>query len=199
MNNRDENSSESTRQCSAHCNWDLLKLVLLSLLSLIAVPQLSLGQAIESADRGRVSGWAGVSVSQYYFQYGESSQTGISGFIDIDTARRLGFEAEARRLVYHRAAQMRVDTYLIGPRYHVNAGRFQLYAKGLFGNGRFSFPNSYAHGNYYVVSAGGGVDYRLSRRFSLRIADMEYQRWPSFTFGPLSSIGASAGIRYRIR
>jgi hypothetical protein len=32
----------------------------------------------------------------------------------------------------------------------------------------------------------------------LRLIDGEYQYWPQFTFGPLSSYGISAGLRIRV-
>ena len=43
------------------------------------------------------------------------------------------------------------ETYLAGPRYHFNMGRFQPYVKGLGGLGKFSFTYNYAHGTYYVI------------------------------------------------
>jgi hypothetical protein len=68
----------------------------------------------------------------------------------------------------------------------------------MVGFGEFNFPYHFAHGSYLLVAAGGGVDYRLSRRWSVRLADVEYQNWPQFTFGSMTSVGVSAGIRYRI-
>jgi hypothetical protein len=123
---------------------------------------------------------------------------GITGFADLDTRRRLGIEGEARWLVFHQTADVHATTYLIGPRYHVNMGRFQPYAKALVGIGQFNFPYNYARGNYLVVAPGGGVDYRLSRRIYLRLADVEYQYWPQFDFGAMTSVGVSSGIRVRI-
>ena len=42
---------------------------------------------------------------------------------------------------------------------------------------------------------GGGADYRLSSRWGAR-ADFEYQYWPQFTFGSMSSGGVTLGLRY---
>ena len=39
---------------------------------------------------------------------------------------------------------------------------------------------------------------RINHRIRLRAVDFEYQLWPQFTFGFLSSYGVSTGIRVRI-
>jgi hypothetical protein len=156
------------------------------------------GQVTESATAGRATLWIGASASGYYIQYGEIKELGASGFFDADTVRRFGIEGEGRWLEYHKTADVHIETYMAGPRYHFNVGRFQPYAKGLIGVGYFNFPYGYAHGSYLVTTGGAGVDYHLSRRWSVRVADVEYQYWPQFTYGAMSSVGVSSGIRYRI-
>lgn len=155
-------------------------------------------QTRESATAGRASMWVGASVSGYYIQYGEIQELGASAFFDADTVKRFGIEGEGRWLEYHKTADVHIETYMAGPRYHFNVGRFQPYVKGLIGVGYFNFPYDYARGSYLVTAGGGGVDYRLSHRWSVRVADVEYQYWPQFTFGAMSSAGFSSGIRYRI-
>lgn len=156
------------------------------------------GQAKESATAGKAFVWAGASASGYYLQYGTIKELGVSAFVDADTVRRFGIEGEGRWLEYHRKANVHVETYMIGPRYHFDVGRFQPYVKGMLGVGYFNFPYDYAHGSYLVTALGGGVDYHLRGRWSLRALDAEYQYWPQFTFGAMSSAGVSAGIRYRV-
>ncbi len=160
--------------------------------------QIVLGQAVESATVSKASLWAGVGGSGYYIQYGTIEELGIMGFIDADTGHHFGIEAEGRWLEFHQTANVHVETYLGGLRYHFNMKRFQPYAKGLVGVGDFNFPYGYAYGSYLVVAPGAGVDYRLSHRWSLRAVDFEYQYWPQFTYGAMSSAGISTGIRYRI-
>jgi hypothetical protein len=155
-------------------------------------------QVIPSADAGGLNLSAGVTGSGYELQYGERKMLGVTGFVDLDTRRHLGFEGEARWLVFHQTADVHATTYAIGPRYHLNKGRFQPYAKALVGIGQFNFPYNYATGNYLVVAPGGGVDYRLNNRIRLRLADFEYQYWPQFTYGAMTSVGVSTGIRVRI-
>jgi hypothetical protein len=155
-------------------------------------------QVVPAGDAGGVILSAGATGSGYYLQYGERKLLGIAGFVDADTKRRTGIEAEARWLIYHQTANVNTATYAIGPRYHLDCGRFQPYAKGLVGIGQFNFPYHLAHGNYLVIAPGGGVDFYVSRRIRLRAVDFEYQLWPQFTFGFLSSYGVSTGIRVKI-
>jgi hypothetical protein len=47
-----------------------------------------------------------------------------------------------------------------------------------------------------VITYGGGVDYRLNRKFTIRCADFEYQQWQvNPTIWPY---GLSAGLSYRV-
>jgi hypothetical protein len=74
----------------------------------------------------------------------------------------------------------------------------QFYGKGMVGIGQFNFPYNYAKGTYLVIAPGGGVDYRWTRRMTVRLADVEYQIWPQFTYGSMTSAGVSVGLRYNI-
>jgi hypothetical protein len=155
-------------------------------------------QVVPAGDAGGLKLSAGATASGFYLQYGERKMFGIAGFVDADTKRQFGLEAEGRWLEFHKTADVHAETYSIGPRYHMNFGRFQPYAKGLIGFGKFNFPYDYAKGNYMVVTGGAGVDYHLKNRIYIRAADFEYQNWPQFTYGAMSSFGVSAGIRVRI-
>jgi len=125
---------------------------------------------------------------------------GISAFVDGNINRRVGFEAEARVLRMNQEAGTHADTYLAGPR--VISHRFGYwwpYAKVLGGLGHFNYPYNYATGNYFVISPGIGVDYRLSKKWQVRVADVEYQYWTSCPFGAITTYTVSTGLRYRIR
>lgn len=168
--------------------------VLLSALGLRPAP----AQTVESATTGRAFLWVGGGVSGYTLEYGDRKNAGLTAFVDADSTRRLGIEAEARWLDFHQTANVHAETYLAGPRYHVNAGPFQPYVKALIGDGEFNFAYNYAHGSYFVIAPGGGLDYRLRPRVNIRIFDFEYQYWPQFTFGTMSSAGVTSGIRLRV-
>jgi opacity protein-like surface antigen len=173
----------------------VLSLVLF--LTAIAGQRYASAQAAESADAGRALLSVGAAASSFTLQYGDRKILGFTAWVDADTIRRFGFEGEVRRLEYHQAANVHAETYLAGVRYHFNYNRMQPYVKALGGDGHFNFPYNFASGNYFVIAGGGGVDYRLTRRWAAR-GEFEYQEWPQFTFGAMNSIGATVGLRYRV-
>jgi len=172
--------------------------VLLVLAILGAGPHLALAQVQAPGDMGGLIVSVGGMGSGYSLQYGQRKMLGITAFVDADTKRRFGIEAEGRWLEFHQTANVHAETYSIGGRYHFDVGRFEPYAKGLVGFGDFNFPYNYAYGRYVVVTAGGGLDFRWTRRVTVRAVDFEYQDWPNFTFGNMNSLGVNAGLRVRI-
>jgi hypothetical protein len=70
---------------------------------------------------------------------------------------------------------------------------------------RMNFEDNDAWGRFTDIAYGGGVDFRLSKRFSAR-GDFEYQQWPRWPNIPESGIanttlfpyGASVGVGYKI-
>jgi hypothetical protein len=161
-------------------------------------PGVAQAQVLPSAMAGGFRLSAGATASGYYLQYGARDLVGASAFVDMETHRPIGIEAEGRWLEFNQTEQVHVETYSAGLRYHLNFGRFQPYAKGLVGIGDFNFPFSYAHGRYLVVTGGGGLEYRWTSRIRFRVADVEYQDWPQFTFGSMSSVGVSSGLKIGI-
>jgi hypothetical protein len=177
---------------------------------LLAVCLLGLGgaaqaQVVPSADRGGLTLSAGGTLSAYHLGYGEQKLLGPAIFVEADGRQHIGVEGEARWLKFHwkagqngPAADERATTYLIGPRYSMYYGRFQPYLKGLAGAGHFNFPYNLGRDNCLVIALGGGFDYRLTRRIRWRAVDFEYQSWPQFHYGQMSSYGASTGLRIKI-
>ena len=164
----------------------------------LAIVRPAAAQVTPSGDKGGFTLMAGGTASGYEIGYGQQKLLGVSAIVDTDTTRRFGIEGEARWLMYHQTDGLHVTTWSVGPRYHFTRGKFQYYGKGLIGVGDFTFPYNYAHGSYLVISPGGGVDWRYTRKISFRLADFEYQYWPQFTFCAMNSYGLSAGIRYHI-
>ena len=66
------------------------------------------------------------------------------------------------------------------------------------GAGRITLPFNYAHGMFLTYTAGGGVDYALSDRWTIRVVDVELQRWKSFPYGNLQPYGVSCGLSIRL-
>jgi hypothetical protein len=155
-------------------------------------------QVVPAGYQGVMRLSAGVLGSGDTFQYGSRKMLGAGAFVDAETTSHFGIEAEGRWVEFHQTANVHAETYSIGGRYHFVCGRFQPYAKGLVGFANFNFPYNYAHGRYMVVTAGGGVDFRWTHRITLRAADLEYQDWPQFTYGSMTSLNASVGLKVRI-
>ena len=155
-------------------------------------------QVVYTGDQGGLRLSAGAMGSGSALQYGQRKMLGGTAFADLDTKRRIGIEAEGRWLEFHQTANVHAETYSIGGRYHLDLRRFEPYAKGLVGFGDFNFPYNYAHGRYLVVTAGGGVDFHWRHRIYVRAPDFEYQDWPQFTYGNMTSFNVSAGLSVRI-
>ena len=117
---------------------------------------------------------------------------GIGGYVDARFSRWIQLEAEGRWLNFNEYLGINENTYLIGPRVPiVTFHKLTPYGKVLVGMGSGSFLT----GHSFVVAYGGGLDYQLSKRFTVR-GDFEYQQWRvTPTLWPYEG---SAGISYRI-
>ena len=159
-------------------------------------------QVAPAADAGGYHIWAGGLASGLKTDFGDRKLGGITGLVDVDTRRGIGIEAEGRWSDFHQFANVHVETYSIGARYHTNLGKWQPYAKGLVGFGDFNYTNNLGTGRFTVLTVGGGVDYQLKRRIYIRAADLEYQIWPQFTDNGFDSFTTSmlaVGIGVRVR
>jgi hypothetical protein len=179
-------------------SWYKVALVASVLAGCFGMANTARAQVVPSATSGGFRLSAGGTGSGYYLQYGEQKLLGASAFVDADLAHGFGIEAEGRWLEWHQTNDVHVETYSAGLRYHMNFHKFQPYAKGLIGFGDFNFPFNYAHGRYLTATAGGGLDYHLTHRIYIRAVDVEYQNWPQFTYGAMTSVGVSTGIRVGI-
>lgn len=136
-------------------------------------------------------------------QYGQHWLLGGTAFVDANFTWRYGIEGETNWEVLRQVEQTHATTYLVGPRYQLAGygenAQWRPYVKFMVGDGYFNFPYHYAWGNYFVMAPGAGLDYRVNSRIRLRLFDAEYQYWPGFTYGSMSNLAVSAGVRYRIR
>jgi hypothetical protein len=162
------------------------------------LPAAACAQVVPAGDAGGYNLTVGATATGDYLQYGARKMLGIAAIADLDTKRRIGFEGEAQWLMFHQTANVHTTTYVIGPRYHLTYGRFQPYVKGLIGFGQFNYPYNLGTDTDLVIEPGGGLDFRVTHRIRIRVADFEYQIWPQFHYGALSSYGLSTGIRVRI-
>lgn len=142
----------------------------------------------------------GGGVSAFQTDYGHNHIGGGFVFADVNPHWRLGFEGEARFLRWHADEQVTESSYLGGIRFLLlpQPRRLQPYAKFLAGAGEIRLPYGYAHGGFLTYAPGAGVDLAVNERVSLRLVDLEYQRWPDFSYGALSPYGLSAGLSFRL-
>jgi hypothetical protein len=135
---------------------------------------------------------------------------GIGAYVDVKFTRWIQIEGEARFLRFNQYQNIHQDNYLIGPRIPIRRfGRFTPYAKALIGITSMDMgpnPTCYTStctagdptGRFLAAVYGGGVDVKLSRRFTLRAVDAEYQQMPSWFSSSVSPYGASVGLGYKI-
>jgi hypothetical protein len=166
-------------------------------------------QVVPAATSRTFSVSAGALGSMFQPDYagnGFSAQTspnrlyGPGAYVDVHFSRWVQLEAEGHWLRYNQFHQPGdptgngESTYLIGPRIPiVTYHRITPYGKFLVGMGTADFLTG---GNAFVLDYGGGVDYRLTRRFTLRAFDFEYQQW--HLTPTLYPYGGSVGLSYKI-
>lgn len=118
---------------------------------------------------------------------------GVGAYVDARINRWVDIEGEGRWLPFNTYLGINENTYLVGPRVPIiTVHRITPYGKFLVGMGNGSFLT----GNTFVLSYGGGVDYRLSKKFTLRAFDFEFQQWK--VTPTISPYGGSVGIAYHI-
>ncbi len=120
---------------------------------------------------------------------------GIGAYTDVHFSRWVQIEGEARWLRFNEYLGIGQNTYMIGPKVPiVTFHRLTPYGKFLFGWG--SGSSSWLNGRATAFAYGGGVEYRLTRKLTLRPFDFEEQDWR--TTPTLHPYGASAGLSYRV-
>lgn len=164
------------------------------------------GQVVASATGRQFSVTAGAFGSAFQPDYwgGLVASTspnrlyGYGTYVDVRLRRWVQIEAEGRWLRLNELNDIGESNYLIGPRVPIcRYKRLTPYAKALIGYGTMTFEGNEATGRFTDIAYGGGVDYRLIKRFSAR-ADFEYQQWPKWVDSSLYPYGVSVGIGYKI-
>jgi opacity protein-like surface antigen len=125
---------------------------------------------------------------------------GPGTYVDVHFSHWLQLEGEARWLRFNEFAGEHQDNYLIGPKIPIHRfGRADVYGKVLIGIGKMTFPYNYGYGTFTALAYGAGVDYKLSKKLTLRPIDFEFQQWPKWLPGSsLYPYGFSVGMGYRV-
>ena len=135
-------------------------------------------------------------------QYSRQFILGVSGYTDYALNDHLSLEGDFHCICLITSLDRGELTYLVGPRITYPLGRYDIYAKGLFGFHDLDIQEWQDNvglngGPGSAYSVGGGVDYAKSRRIMLRFLDIEIQRWPNFVPRTINPIVISSGFAYR--
>jgi hypothetical protein len=118
---------------------------------------------------------------------------GFGAYVDARFSRWVQIEGEGRWLHFNKYLGADENSYMIGPRVPIHDFHgWTPYGKVLVGWGSGSFLS----GRTGAFAFGGGVDYRLSRKLTLRAIDFEYERWN--VTPTLWPYGGSVGLSYRV-
>jgi opacity protein-like surface antigen len=118
---------------------------------------------------------------------------GFGAYVDAEFTRWIQIEAQGRWLHWNQYAGIYQNSYGIGPRVPIyEFRRFSPYGKFLIGWGSMSDLS----GKATAFTYGGGVDYRLNPKFTLR-GEFEYQDW-RVANPNLHPYGGSIGVSYRV-
>ncbi len=174
----------------------------LALLVLAPATRSMRAQASYTASRvGDLQVGAGVSIGQSNYDSATLGGNGerLRGFnvySTFDFREHFGVELNIRQTTPGYGRDVYERTYEAGGRYVYPVGmRLRPYAKLMYGRGVFNYPDNIANLAYNLVSAGGGLDYRLTRTINLR-ADYEHQRWFGFPLAPLAPNILTIGVAY---
>lgn len=140
----------------------------------------------------------GGAVSAFPSDYDGRNIVGGMVFMDVQPTFRYGFEGETRFLRYHTDEGVTQTNYLMGVHVGIRPQRLRPYAKFLVGATRIQAPLGYAQGTFFTFVPGGGVDYMLSDRWTVRAVDLEYQVVPQFMGSEVRNFGISVGLSFRI-
>lgn len=169
------------------------------------------GQVLPSATNRGLSVTAGGMASAFQPDYaggGVPAESinrlyGVGAYVDMRFSRWIQLEAEGRWLRFNEYESISEDNYLIGPRLPIQRLRFKRftpYAKLLVGWGHMQFevpPGG--SGRFTALAPGGGLDYQLTQKLTIRIPDIEYQIWPNWYKNQiLKPYGGSIGVAYKV-
>jgi hypothetical protein len=157
-------------------------------------------QAVEAMDARGLYIDAGVMASGFVPGDREHPVIGPGAYVDVHFTHWFQVEAEGRWMRWYGYEGETEDNYLIGPRVPVYrlGRRGQIYGKALVGLAKQNFAFG-GYGSFTAFAFGGTLDYKLTRKLTLRAVDFEYQYWPVWLPDQsLRPYGGSVGMSYRV-
>jgi len=115
-----------------------------------------------------------------------------SGVVDVGYQRSANINSSGFNLG--------LATYMAGPRISFRGQKFTVFGQALAGGVRANSNSGFNIGNGFAGSAGGGVDVRITRRFSWRILQTDYMltRVPNGSTNIQNNIRFTTGIVMRL-
>lgn len=181
-------------------NWSSLALLGMMILCLVQAR----GQGEPGAAR-RIGLDAFAGFSRLSPDYGPQTNYGVLLGGDVSHALQHFTPSVEFRYTYGTGATVAESSYLAGPKIEKKFGRLNPYATALFGYGSITFQHPvlyptgyYRNDNSFVYDVGGGLDYDLSRHFSVK-ADGQYQLWRlGSETSHMTPVALSFGLTYRL-
>lgn len=174
--------------------WSSLIVIVASLLA--AVPSLH-AQAVYTAQRTtRIQ--AGFGFLSLNPDYRPGTIIGVSVWGDYDFSKYVGAEISTHFGEFITPDDISENSYMIGPRFIYRHRALTGYGKALVGRATISNLRYNLSSSYNLYALGGGLEYRLARRFNVRLIDFEQQEWPSFQPHTLAPTVVTFGVSYSI-
>lgn len=129
-----------------------------------------------------------------------SAFTIYGDYLVYNSAWPVSLEVNYTRITNHDKDQRKMSSFMFGPQVSRHYGRFEPFAKLIGGVGYLSSTDVLTQqqiGYHFGIGMGGGMDYRLTNRITLRPVDFTYERW-NFTPHALSPYMVGFGLSYRI-
>ena len=169
---------------------------------IVAVPAVHAQAVYAATESTRIQ--AGVGGLYLHNDYTDKAGQGLSIWVDYDFKNFRGFEIGVEAAAHFGGIitpdDIGENSYLIGPRVSYKKRRLDIYGKLLVGRATITNQLLNQSSSFNVLPAfGGGVDYRVSRKFNIRAVDFELQQWPDFEPHTLSPYAISVGVMYIIR
>jgi opacity protein-like surface antigen len=165
------------------------------------------GQTEYSGRGAGASLWVGGDYANFKAGFPIDSNTrlqGIGAFATYTRNHWLGFDANVRFFNFGGWNGQTQQDYLLGPRYtFLHSDKYHPFASFEAGMVKIQYPFGMGTGTSFALAPGGGLDYHLNRKWSVRAA-YQFQiltNSPDFTDEPKFGIrpnGFIGGVSYRI-